>query len=96
MVRYVETVPEELCPPVEPMTLPEAVAIVQEQIAAEGQSEPAAPSPPEPPPLAAIIADLISAEEWLSTFRSVPPRKPKGGEAPDGALWRLEPVEVAK
>ena len=31
-----------------------------------------------------------------TTFQSVPPRKPKGGEVPADALWRLEPVEVAK
>jgi len=31
-----------------------------------------------------------------SLFRSVPPRKPKGGGVAEDALWRLEPVEVAR
>lgn len=31
-----------------------------------------------------------------TTFQAVPPRKPKGGEVAADALWRLEPVEVAK
>lgn len=31
-----------------------------------------------------------------TTFKAIAPRKPRGGELAADALWRLEPVEVAK
>lgn len=47
-----------------------------------------------------VLAKHVGAGKLVlvggATFKAVAPRKPRGGELAADALWRLEPVEVAK